>query len=151
MTYTGTPRSLLRMVKVAIELGYKPTVWTNKHGPFEKEFESISVSVQEISEDDLNRGEIIAQIKKATLAICNTVVVNKYARVCSKYIPTVWYIREATNIPDFIKNNPERQKDLEESNNIYCVSEYAAEAISKYTNKKFESSEMQSKMRANLS
>ena len=136
MTYTGTPRSLLRMVKVAIELGYKPTVWTNKHGPFEKEFESISVSVQEISEDDLNRGEIIAQIKKATLAICNTVVVNKYARICSKYIPTVWYIREATNIPDFIKNNPERQKDLEESNNIYCVSEYAAEAISKYTNKK---------------
>lgn len=34
------------------------------------------------------------------------------------------------------QNNPERQKDLEESNNIYCVSEYAAEAISKYTNKK---------------
>lgn len=136
MTYTGTPRSLLRMVKVAIELGYEPIVWTNKRGPFEKEFESINVFVQEVSESDLDKSEIINQIKQAALTVCNTIVVNKYARVFSQYVPTVWYIREATNIPDFIKNNPERKKDLEESNNIYCVSEYAADAISKYTTKK---------------
>ena len=136
MTYTGTPRSLLRMVKVAVELGYEPIVWTNKRGPFEKEFETINVSVQEVSEDDLDKSEIVNQIKHAALAVCNTIVVNKYARVCSQYVPTVWYIREATNIPDFIKNNPERKRDLEESNNIYCVSEYAADAISKYTTKK---------------
>lgn len=136
MTYTGTPRSLLRMAKVAHELGFDPKVWTIRRGPFEKEFQNLGIEVREVSETDLLKREIIKEIQTAKMAICNTIVTNRYARICSKYIPTVWYIREATNIPDFIKNNIERQKDLEESNNIYCVSEYAAEAIAKFTNKK---------------
>lgn len=136
MTYTGTPRSLLRMAKVAVELGFEPKVWTIRKGPFEKEFQDLGIEVKELPETELLKKEVIKEIQTAQMAICNTIVTNRYARICSKYIPTVWYIREATNIPDFIKNNIERQKDLEESNNIYCVSEYAAEAIAKFTDKK---------------
>ena len=41
MSYTGAPRSLLRMCRVAKSLGYVPTVWTMCSGPFEAGCSSV--------------------------------------------------------------------------------------------------------------
>ena len=136
LTYTGTPRSLLRMCKVAKNLGYLPIVWSSKHGPFSIEYEKNKIAVRIVPEGDLRKKEIITEIKKFDMAVCNTIVTDKYAQVCSLYIPVVWYIREATNIPDFINNQKDRIYTLQHSRDIYCVSDYAAKAIAKYTKHK---------------
>lgn len=132
LTYTGTPRSLLRMCKVAQELGYEPVVWSSKNGPFVQEYHKNNINVRIVPETELSKSNIIKEIKKFNMAICNTIVTDNYAEVFSKHIPTVWYIREATNIPDFLNNNNNRRKNLEKNKLICCVSEYAAKAISKY-------------------
>ncbi len=136
LIYTGAPRSLLRMCKVAKQLGYYPVVWSAKPGPFIKEFEEALIDVKIVPENKVFNKSTVEAIKKYDMAVCNTIVTDKYARICSYYIPTVWYIREATNIPDFIRKNPERAFTLKYSKNIYCVSDYAAEAIQKYTKNK---------------
>lgn len=136
LTYTGTPRSMLRMCKVAKQLGYQPIVWSTKHGPFIQEFEGNDIEVQIVPEKNVFAQSTVDAIKTFDMAVCNTIVTDKYARICSYYIPTVWYIREATNIPDFVRNNPERLFTLKYSKNIYCVSDYAAAAIQKYTKNK---------------
>ena len=136
LTYTGTPRSLLRMCKVAKELNYLPVVWSSKPGPFIVEYEKNNIDVRIVPEGDLRRKNTVEEIKKFDMAVCNTIVTDKYAQICSQYIPVVWYIREATNIPDFIKNRKERLYTLRHSRDIYCVSDYAAKAIAQFTKQK---------------
>ena len=138
LVYTGAPRSLLRMCRVAIELGYKPVVWSAKSGSFITEYENWGIDVSIIPENYLSKKEIREQIKSYDMAVCNTIVTDKYAKVCSYYIPTIWYIREATNIPDFCKNNPERLFLLKHSKDLCCVSDYAEKAIRKYAKHKIK-------------
>ena len=136
LTYTGAPRSLLRMCKVAKELGYQVSVWSSLPGPFVSEFERFNIQVRIVPENELDKRKTIKLIKSYDMAVSNTIVTDKYARACSRYIPTVWYIREATNIPDFIKDKPTREYNLKHSRDIYCVSDYAKKAIQAFTKKK---------------
>lgn len=136
LTYTGTPRSLLRMCKVAVTLGYQPVVWSAKPGPFVREYEQNGIPVTIVPEKELNKKEIIKKIKSFDMAVCNTIATDKYAQKCSYYLPLVWYIREATNIPDFCRNNLNRMFTLKHSRNLYCVSDYAADAIREFTKQK---------------
>lgn len=133
LTYTGTPRSLLRMCKVAVALGYHPVVWSAKYGPFIEEYNANSIKVEIVPEPMLQKKEILQKLQSFDMAVCNTIVTDKYATVCSKYLPTVWYIREATNIPDFCRNNPNRLYALKHSLGLCCVSDYAAAAIRQFT------------------
>ncbi len=133
MIYSGAPRSLLRMCKVAIKLGYAVTVWSAKNGPFVEEFQKIGVPVSIVPEQEVDSGKYLPAIEAFDMAVCNTIVTSEYAKVCCQYIPTVWYIREATNIPDFIVNNPKREYVLKNSLDIYCVSDYAKAAIEQFT------------------
>ena len=132
LPYTGAPRSLLRMCKVAKQLGYEPVVWSSKPGPFIQEYENNNISVIIMPESHLSRKETIALLKTYNMAVCNTIVTNEYAKICGRYMPIAWYIREATNIMDFCRNNPERLYLLKNSKDVYCVSEYAAIALNKY-------------------
>ncbi len=137
MIYAGAPRSLLRMCKVAKSFNYNVTVWSAKYGPFIAEYNKYGIPVEIVPENELiNNKNIQERIKDFDLAICNTIVTDMYEKVCSKYIPTVWYIREANNIPSFCYNNPERLMEIETSKNIYCVSDYAAVEIGKFTKQK---------------
>lgn len=133
MIYSGAPRSLLRMCRVAERLGYAVSVWSAGSGPFMEEFEKLGISVRVVREDEADTEEYRGRIASFDLAVCNTIMTSRFAEVCCQYIPTVWYIREATNIPDFIVNNFEREYVLKNSLDIYCVSEYAKAALEKFT------------------
>ena len=133
MVYTGAPRSLLRMVNVAKTLGYKPVVWTAISGPFEQEFLKNGIQVQTVPENALPKLDRKALSSKFGLVVCNTIVTDKYAEFFEGHCPLCWYIREATNIPDFITRNEKRRKYLSQSKSIYCVSNYAKKAIEKFT------------------
>lgn len=133
MTYSGTPRSLLRMCKTALWLGYGVLVWSIKGGPFVEEFQKIGVSVRIVPEGEANSDACRCLIEACDMAVCNTIVTSRFAEICCQYIPTVWYIREATNIPDFIVNHFEREYALKNSLDIYCVSEYAKRALEQFT------------------
>ncbi len=135
LIYTGAPRSLLRMCKVAKNLGYFPVVWSALPGPFVKEFDAFNIPVRIVPENEVCKQNYIDEIKMFGMAVCNTIVTDKYVIQCEQHIPTIWYIREATNIPDFIRKNAHRKFVLENSNSIYCVSDYAAKAIRKFTDK----------------
>jgi glycosyltransferase involved in cell wall biosynthesis/FMN phosphatase YigB (HAD superfamily) len=134
MTYTGTPRSLHRMCKVAISLGYEPVVWTAKPGPFSKEFEALGISVKVMRAGQLGPKRINKLIESGVeLVVCNTVATDAYVRALEGRIPLVWYVREATNLPDFFAAAPERQETLRQSRSICVVSEYAASAVAEHT------------------
>lgn len=133
LIFTGAPRSLLRMCKVAKTLGYRPVVWSARQGPFITEYNENDIEVRIVPEEQLGSKEILQELKTFDMAVCNTIVTDKYAQLCSQYLPTVWYIREATNIPDFCRNNPERLFILKHSKSLCCVSDYAAKAIGQYT------------------
>lgn len=132
MIYSGAPRSLLRMCKVAKDLGYSMTVWSAKEGPFRVEYEKEGIEVEIVPENEIEKRK--KQVESYDLAVCNTVMTSKYAEAFCQLIPTVWYIREATNIPDFIRNNNERAYTIRHSLDIYVVSDYAAKALSLYAN-----------------
>lgn len=133
MIYSGAPRSLLRMCKTAIWLGYGVLVWSIKNGPFTEEFRKIGISVRIVPEGEADSDLCRSQIEECDLAVCNTIMTSRFAEICCQYIPTVWYIREATNIPDFIVNHFEREYLLKKSLDIYCVSDYAQKALESFT------------------
>lgn len=133
MTYTGSPRSLLRMVKVAQKLGYNPIVWSQRHGAFEKEFQKIGINVSVITEKELAHFDKCELKKHIGLIICNTIFTFQFAEYFEAIRPTCWYIREATNIGRIIRRNSKCAKFLQKSTSIVCVSEYAKKAIQSFT------------------
>lgn len=137
MIYAGAPRSLLRTAKIAQNLGYNVVVWTAKDGPFVKEFKENSINVEVVDIKKASSSLYTDVIKKSKLVYCNTIVTDDYVRlVKSLNKPLIWFIREATNIPDFCRTKKERLETLRKVDDIYCVSEYAANAIRKYTSRK---------------
>ena len=133
LKYTGSPRSTLRMCKVALELGYKVSVWSAEEGPFRAEFDRFGIDVDIVEPSEVHKKEYILKIKEYNMAICNSILTSSYARIICRYIPTAWYIREATNLGIFLKNDPQRAFTLRHFKGLYCVSEYAATAIHQYT------------------
>lgn len=133
LSYTGAPRSMLEICKTAKELGYDVTVWSAEPGPLESGFLAEGFAVTIVPTVRASHPDTIALIKGFDLAVCNTIETDAFARTCCRYIPTVWYIHEAANIPNFLKNTSRRLDWLETSRDIVCVSEYAAKEIRKYT------------------
>lgn len=133
-TVSGAPRSLLRIGKVLIKLGYNVEVWSPHGGGIATEYESENISVRVIRPNQLYNSDSIKLIKQFDFAICNTILTNEYYSQIRKYIPTVWYIREATNVPDYCskQKEPVRYYDLCSAADLLCVSEYASEALKKY-------------------
>ena len=138
LEYTGSPRSTLRMCKVALNLGYEVSVWSMKEGPFIEEFNSRNIEVQIVDHAVIHKKEWVKLIKTYDMAICNTIITDVYVRILCRYIPTVWYIREAGNISKHVKGNPRRRYMLRYFNNICSVSVYAAKEIRKYTKNKVQ-------------
>ena len=133
MDYTGAPRSLLRMCRVARKLGYGVTVWSMRPGPFCSEYEAAGFDVEIVPIEKTVWPETAARVEAFDLAVCNTVITYAFARLCSQRIPTVWYIREAANVREVLPDSPDMAYVLKHSRDICCLSEYAAEALRAYT------------------
>lgn len=133
-TVSGAPRSLLRIGKVLVKLGYNVEVWSPYGGGIVSEYEVENISVRIVKPEDLYRSDIKEIIEKFDFAICNTILTNEYYSQIRKFIPTVWYIREATNVPDYCSNQkePVRYYDLCSAKDLICVSDYAASALKTY-------------------
>jgi len=133
MKYVGAPRSLLRLCKVAAGLGYEPLVWTERAGPFSREFEAYGFPVQVMPPATINQSMIDdLKSRNVALVVCNTVVTDRFVRAFEGKLPVVWYVREATNIPQFLRGNPERARNLRQSSSLTVVSDYAAQAVSQW-------------------
>ncbi len=132
MTYTGAPHSLLRVCKVVLSLGYKAEVWSFRDGNFTHEFEQLNVPVIILNSRDKLEGELTARLTDFKLAILNTISTDRMVKIISNYIPIIWYIREATNIPEMCENDPERFSTFASCRDLVCVSDYAADFIRKY-------------------
>lgn len=133
MIYAGAPRSLLRMCKVAAAQGFEPVVWTAKPGPFAKEFEAYGFRVEVVRTNPERPNKVFNRLPDGVeLVVCNTVVTDDYVRALEGRVPVVWYVREASNLPDFFRSNPERRETLRRSQSVCVVSEYAAAAVADY-------------------
>lgn len=135
LIYTGAPYSLLRAAGILKKLGFEPIIWSIKDGPFRREFEVENMPVQIVKLEEAEHENNLKIINKCKLAWCNTVVTAEYADILKKYLPTVWFIRESGNLDNFFQTNKSLQNILEDFENIYCPSSYAAEQIGLYTKK----------------
>lgn len=134
MTYTGTPRSMLRICNIAKAAGYEVDVWSQKGGPFIQEYKSSGLAVSVVPPTDLSNPQVRRRLSAYDLVICNTIATDDYVRACDGIADVAWYIREATNVPDFCAGNEMRLRTLQTCDRLICVSEYAAEALRRYTN-----------------
>lgn len=134
MKYVGAPKSLLRLCKVAANIGFEPIIWTQNPGNFSREFKAQGFSVQTVLPTTIN-DSVIEDLKRnhVDLVVCNTVVTDRYVKAFEGKLPIVWYIREATNLPQFLRGNPARADTVARSSNITVVSNYAAKALSDFT------------------
>ncbi len=135
LTYTGAPHSLLRICRIFLKNGCTAEVWSPIDGPFRKEFESLGVTVRVVENPALNSPKYLSMISEFDLAIANTVLSHRFYLAAIRLIPTVWYIREAMDIPDKVNGVPERRSALMCAPELYCVSEFAEEYINSHYNK----------------
>ena len=127
-TYTGAPHSLLRICKV-LKDKYYLEVWGPEAGDFESEFRKLGIKVEIIPYSLCNTENVKQAIRSFDFCIVNTVIANRFYDVVNQLIPTVWYIREATNIPEICRGNKNREISLRKATDLLCVSEYAKEYI----------------------
>lgn len=128
-TYTGAPHSLLRIAKVLLKNNYYVEVWGPKYGVFVKEFVNYGIKVRIVPYSDLKLFVYEEIISHFDLAIVNTAIPWQYYRFSEQFVPTIWYIREATNLEDICRNVPQRAEYLTYADRLYCVSDYARNYI----------------------
>ena len=138
LTYTGAPHSLLRIARILKKAGYDLEVWAPEAGAFSSEFEASGIKVSIVPYKDLSTADSIKNISSFDLAIANTVICHRFYDVAHKLIPTIWFIREAHNLPEICDSVPLRRNLLCSSPDLYCVSEYAKEFISSHYNSKVQ-------------
>lgn len=133
-SYTGAPHSLLRICKILLDLNYTCEVWSPVDGGMKNNFINYGANVRIIPAIELYKSKNIKLISEFYCAIVNTVLAGDYYILISKYIPTIWYIREATNIEEFCNNSIHRDvfSSLKHSKDVYCVSSYAANYLKRY-------------------
>lgn len=134
LTYTGSPHSLLRMARAIKKEGAYVEVWSRENGNFIKEFEKENIKVSVYENPFLETGKCAKMISTFDLAISNTVLTEKFYMCAKDIIPTIWYIREAHNLPAICVGNPARENALKTAERLYCVSEYAADFIKTHYN-----------------
>ena len=139
MKYVGAPRSLLRLCNVAVDLGYAPIVWTERPGPFSREFEARGLKVETVAPGEITAA-MIEDLRKrnVVLAVCNTIMTDRFVTALEGKVPVVWYVREATNVPQFLRGNPDRAETLRRSRSLAVVSDYAATALGAFTGGRVE-------------
>ena len=135
LTYTGAPHSLLRICKILIKNGAQVEVWSRYDGEFRQEFEKLNVFVRIVSDSLVKTEKIAKLIATFDLAIINTVISHKFFLASRNLIPTIWYIREAHNLPEISDKVKDRYRALITADKLYCVSEYAKEFIENHYNK----------------
>lgn len=136
LKYTGALYALLNMATVLKDLGLSVTVLSAYEGSFRKEFIKTGVEVIVCPYERLANKDNTKFIKAFSFCICNTIETSYYYDHISKLIPSIWFIHEATNIPDFIRGHPHRFHLLHSCQNLYCVSKYAEEALKPYASSK---------------
>lgn len=134
LTYTGSPASTLRLAKALIELEYDVETWSFKEGKYISEYNSAGINVQIVPEEQFRTRRILHKIEKFDLVICNTLFTRRAVEAAENLVPTIWYIREAENIPEFFMNDFRKYYALKRAKNIWSVSEYAKEYICRYFN-----------------
>lgn len=133
-TYTGAPHSLLRICRV-LKDKYYLEVWGPETGEFEEEFRKLGLTVRIIPYSICAIKNVKEAIKTFDFCIVNTLIANVFYDVAHELIPTVWYIREATNIPEICRGNKDREMSLRTASDLYCVSDYARNYIAANFNK----------------
>lgn len=131
-TYTGAPHSLLRMATVMRDAGCAIEVWGPEKGPFLREFKQQKIRCRILPLEKLQGEEAEKLLKGFDLAVINTVYADRYYESIKGIIPSVWVIREASDLESCCKNAPERLNAVKNAGRIYCVSEYAAGHLKKY-------------------
>jgi glycosyltransferase involved in cell wall biosynthesis len=133
MQYNGAPHSLLRVCKIIQGLGFSVDVWSSIDGDFTKEFEQIGIIVEIVPQRALDDPKDIAnRVSQYSMAIINTIYLDRYADVIGRVIPAAWFIREATEIPRAVEGDFGRFITFSNYPNLYCVSDYAKDFISIY-------------------
>ena len=132
LSWSGAPRSLLRIAKVLLKNRYKVEVWSLFDGPLKTEYDKLNIAVKIC---DYKNADFNYAYNSFDLCIVNAAVSYKFYYVVSRYIPTVWYIREATNLVDIARGNPGLADVLQKSIDMVCVSDYAKQYITSAYNK----------------
>ena len=129
MTYTGAPRSLLKIGILLKKEGFTVDVWTLKEGSFSEEFDRDGIEVRKIDFPADTSEAFSKELAAYEYVIANTIFCASFARYAQHFAKTVLYIREAENIPGVIQDCGLEEKDLTEASNMVCVSEYARQFI----------------------
>ena len=129
MTYTGAPKSLLKMAKILRDAGADVAIWSLCEGAFEKEFEKMGFEVMNVKFPSEASGKLSEELRKFDFVIANTIFTSSFACYAQRVTETILYIREAHNIPQLIKDCSINEADLKNIKHMVCVSEYAAEFI----------------------
>ncbi len=127
MSYTGSPRALYNLAKIFIDLGKDVSVYTINSGPFENEFKKLNIEVKEVSLKDVSLGS--KMLEKFELVVCNTIFCLDIAYAIQDKVKTVLYIMEANNLRQLMRDCDLDFQKLKRIKTIFCVSEYAKNAI----------------------
>lgn len=130
MQVAGAEIILFNLAKVLLDCGYDCSVISINDGPMTKQFKSIGL-IPKILNDDFAKypDKIIEYARCFDLVIANTVVTYMFYKILTDKVPLIWYIHEGHNISEYTNIFPELKNVLQNSKNIYVVSNYAKDFI----------------------
>ena len=136
LSLTGAPLVLLQIAQYLTRHNYIIDVVTFNNGisyELYNNYKEIGITPQYIDNRSFSIEKFcFKNLKKYSLIICNTIVTYRFKKIAQRYKkPVVWLIHETKLLNDHIKNTKFKNV-LVKADNIYTVSEYAANVIKNY-------------------
>ena len=134
LTVTGAPASLLRQARYFREAGHEVDVWSYSDGPMSARYEEAGLHPR-IMPDDRRAIKTAYESSGARydFILCNTTRTYRAVDVLQRYgVPVVWFIRETKVLDEDIWLRPDFERVFRAFDNLYTVSEYAADVVRAY-------------------
>lgn len=134
LSVTGAPKVLLWVAKYLVKHNHNIDLWTISDGALLTEYQALNITPKFVKNDrTVIRNTFKEQDKQYDLIICNTIISYKFVDVLQRFnVPVMWYLHESGYLEDMVASNRDMAKVIKNFYNIYTVSQYAKNVISKY-------------------
>lgn len=131
----GSPLYAHSVAKLLLENHFRVTLWSYWDGILRDKFEEDGIALEIVNPKRVERESIEKKAREYDCLLAFTITTYQMVQICRNVVPTVWYIHEGQNLPEYLQDKRCMRVFLQK-NRMWVVSEYAQQFIRRGWGKK---------------
>ena len=124
----GAPLYAYSVIQLLRKYNIRIDIWSYCNGMLYDNLVQERINVEIINPEITDRDVIGKKCRQYDCLVSFTICTYKIVQICCNLVPTIWYIHEGKNLPEYLKNVNCKRIFLQ-NHNMWVVSEYVQQYI----------------------